>query len=93
MRWPRSTTRSVARSTAEPPTDAAPEPPLPRPASSASVSPQKTWIRSGGTPSRSATIWANAVSLPWPMEVEPAKSDTEPSALTRTSAVSGFTDV
>ncbi len=49
-------------------------------------------MRSGGTPSRSLTIWVKAVSLPWPIEVEPVKSATEPSALTRTSAVSGLTD-
>ena len=93
MRRPRSTIFSVARSTAEPPTEMAPEPPLPRPAPSASLSPQKTWMRSGGRPRRSATIWAKAVSLPWPIDVEPAKSETEPSALTRISAVSGLTAV
>ena len=47
-------------------------------------------MRSGGTPSRSLTIWANAVSFPCPIDVEPAKSETEPSGLTRSSAVSGF---
>ena len=81
---------SVARVTAEPPTVRAPEPPLPRPAPSKSLSPQNTWMRSGGTPSFSLTICANAVSLPWPIDVEPANSETEPSALTRSSAVSGF---
>ena len=86
-------TFSVARSTAEPPTVSAPEPPLPRPAPSASLSPQNTWIRSGATPRRSLTIWANAVSLPWPIEVEPANRLTDPSAFTRSSAVSGFTAV
>ena len=90
MRRPRSMIFSVARVTAEPPTVRAPEPPLPRPAPSASLSPQNTWMRSGGTPSRSATIWANAVSFPCPIDVEPVNSDTEPSALTRSSAVSGF---
>ncbi len=93
MRRPRSIVFSVARSTAEPPTEIAPDPPLPRPASSASLSPEKTWMRSGGRPSRSLTIWVKAVSLPWPMDVEPAKSETEPSGLTRTSAVSGLTAV
>jgi len=32
----------------------------------ASLSPQNTWIRSGGTPSRSLTIWTKAVSFPCP---------------------------
>ena len=71
----------------------APDPPLPRPASSASLSPQKTWMRSGDSPSRSLTIWVKAVSLPCPIDVEPANTDTEPSAFTRTSAVSGLTAV
>ena len=71
----------------------APEPPLPRPAPRASLSPHSTRMRAGGTPSRSLTIWANAVALPCPIEVEPANTVTEPSALTRTSAVSGFTEV
>ena len=86
-------TFSIARITAEPPTVSAPEPPLPRPAPSASLSPQKTWMRAGGTPSRSLTIWAKAVSLPCPIDVEPAKSETEPSGLMRSSAVSGLTAV
>ena len=90
IRRPRSMIFSVARVTAEPPTVRAPEPPLPRPAPSKSLSPQNTWMRSGGTPSFSLTICANAVSLPWPIDVEPANSETEPSALTRSSAVSGF---
>ena len=93
MRRPRSITLSAARATAEPPTLRAPEPPLPRPAPSASLSPQSTWIRAGGTPSRSLTIWANAVSFPCPIDVEPAKSETEPSGLTRRRAVSGLTAV
>ena len=42
-------------------------------------------MRSGGTPRRSLTICAKAVSLPWPIDVEPAKSETEPSGLTRSS--------
>ena len=71
----------------------APEPPLPRPAPSESLSPQNTWMRSRGTPSRSLTICVNAVSLPWPIDVEPVKTATEPSALTRISAVSGLTEV
>jgi hypothetical protein len=47
-------------------------------------------MRSGGTPSFSLTIWAKAVSLPCPIDVEPVNRDTEPSALTLSSAVSGF---
>ena len=84
---------SEARVTAEPPTVSAPEPPLPRPAPSRSLSPQNTWIRSGGTPRRSDTICVNAVSLPCPIDVVPAKTDTEPSGLTQISAVSGLTAV
>jgi hypothetical protein len=86
-------TLSVARSTAEPPTVSAPEPPFPLPAPSASVSPDSTCTREGGTPSRSATIWVKAVSLPCPIVVEPAKRVTEPSGFTRICAVSGFTAV
>ena len=38
-------------------------------------------------------IWAKAVSLPWPIDVVPAKSETEPSGLMQIEAVSGLTDV
>jgi hypothetical protein len=83
MRRPRSITFSVARSTAEPPTPMAPDPPFPRPAPRRSLSPQKILIRSGGTPVRSLTICVKAVSFPCPMEVVPAKTEMEPSAFTR----------
>ena len=90
MRRPRSITLSTARTTAEPPTLSAPEPPLPRPVPRLSVSPANTWIRSGDTPRPALTSCVKAVSLPWPIEVDPANRATEPSGLIRSSAVSGF---
>jgi hypothetical protein len=50
-------------------------------------------MRSGDRPSLSLTICAKAVWFPCPIDVDPAKSDTEPSGLTRISAVSGLTPV
>ncbi len=86
MRRPRSTTRSSARAhrraahaeRAGPAVAAAS-------AEGIAVAPTDLDAR-GGTPRRSLTIWAKAVSLPWPIDVEPVNSETEPSAFTRTSA-------
>ena len=38
-----------------------------------------TWTMSTGMPRTSAAIWANTVSLPWPISVAPTCSVMEPS--------------
>ncbi len=41
-----------------------------------------------GTPTRSAAIWASAVSIPCPMETTPDDTTTDPSCSIRRIAVS-----
>ena len=53
---------------------------------SRSVSPVRTVTRSGSTPSLSAAIWANSVSWPCPVGVEPTTTSTSPSSSTWISA-------
>ena len=52
------------------------------------VSPWSTSMASNGTPSRSATIWLNAVSWPWPWALAPVTTSTLPVASIRTLALS-----
>ena len=52
------------------------------------VSPCSTSTASNGTPSRSATIWLNTVSWPWPWALAPVMTSTVPVASMRTLACS-----
>ena len=52
------------------------------------VSPCTTSIRLSSMPSRSATIWAKAVSCPWPWLCVPVKTVMPPVGFTRTVAAS-----
>ena len=88
MRRAFSCTRSPARSIAEPPTARLRLPPVPKPIGVIDVSPWRTTTSSNSTPSRSARIWANVVSWPWPCGEVPVKAVTVPLGSTRTIALS-----
>ena len=58
---------------------------MPVPRGTRSVSPASTWILSRSMPVRSATIWANVVSWPWPWENEPVRTIAPPSSVISTA--------
>ena len=64
------------------------EPPVPPPHLSLAVSPWTIRIFSNGTPRRSLTTWAKAVSWPWPFDWVPTATLTVPSSSKLIDAVS-----
>ena len=71
---------------ADPPTAMARLPKVPIPWCTRSVSPWMTCTSSTATPTWSATIWANEVSVPWPWGEMPVSTVTLPLSSTRTVA-------
>src|SRR5207245_697586 len=63
-------------------------PNVPTPAATMAVSPWRTATSSIATPRRSATIWAKAVSSPWPCGLVPVSTVILPDVSTRTVALS-----
>ena len=61
---------------------------VPTPQPSRRVSPVATWMRSIGTPSSSAAIWARIVWWPWPWLDSPVATVTVPSTWTSIAAPS-----
>ena len=49
------------------------------------MSPRVTVTFSIGRPSRSATIWANVVSCPWPCDSEPVRTIASPDGVISTA--------
>src|SRR5437870_5006396 len=63
-------------------------PNVPTPAATMAVAPWRTATSSIATPRRSATIWAKAVSSPWPCGLVPVSTVILPDVSTRTVALS-----
>ncbi len=83
-----STSASLARNTAEPPSWSDREPPVPPPFGTSAVSPSTRVMRSTGMPVWSLRIMANAVWWPWPCENVPARTVADPSSCTSTAPYS-----
>ncbi len=83
-----STSASDALPAAAPPICVDLDPYVPVPRGTVSVSPLSTVIFSTGIPSRSAAIWANVVSWPWPWEKEPVRTIASPSGVIATAPYS-----
>ncbi len=79
---------STACTTAEPPIATERLANVPTPRGTSFESPKRSSTSSRPTPSRSAAIWANVVSWPWPCGDEPLRTSSRPVGSSSASAVS-----